>query len=149
MPVYSVNTTVAAPPAEVFPLVADLTRHGEWSADPLEITRVEGDGDVGTRYASTSRSKGKTITAEIVVTEHVPNQAFGFKVTDLTGSYAHTFTFEPEGGGTLVTRRIETSALSVPQLLLFWLVYPTVKRPNARRAMDNLSLAAGRQARDS
>ena len=57
---------------------------------------------------------------------------------DLTGHYQHTFTLLPVGEGTSVERRITTSDLSLAQRALFYVVYPTVKRPNARRAMRAL-----------
>jgi uncharacterized protein YndB with AHSA1/START domain len=138
VPAYAVSTEIGASPTEVFDYIADLTRHGEWAVDPLEIRLVEGDGGVGSRYQSAARSKGKTIPAEIRITASDRPKRLGFEVSDLTGSYAHEFTLEPSGAGTRVERRITTSHLSPAQLLLFWVVYPTVKRPNARRAMENL-----------
>lgn len=138
MPTYSVSTRVDASPGAVFAYVADLTRHGEWSADPLEIKAVTGDGGEGSEYESTAKSKGKTIAARLRVVESRSPSAFGFVVTDLTGEYDHRFSIKPDGKGTIVERRIATSNLSVPQRLLFYVVYPTVKRPNARRAMERL-----------
>jgi uncharacterized protein YndB with AHSA1/START domain len=138
MPTYSASTHIDKPAAAVYEYIAELGQHGEWSADPLEITRVDGDGGVGTRYTSTARSKGKTITAEITVVKAEPGSVFGFEVEDLTGRYEHNFTMTPTEGGTDVERRIVASGLSPAQLLLFYLVLPTVKRPNAKRALENL-----------
>lgn len=138
MPTYAVEVEINALPADVFAYVADLTRHHEWSADPLEIALTEGSGGAGSRYASTARSKGKTITAEIVVAEVDPPRRFAFDVTDLTGHYHHEFTVAASSTGTWVRRRITTSSLSPGQLVLFYIVYPTVKRPNARKALARL-----------
>jgi uncharacterized protein YndB with AHSA1/START domain len=138
MPAYAVETTIEASPTDVYAYVADLTRHGEWAADPIEIRLVEGDGGVGSRYQSTARSKGKTIAAQIAITELEPPTSFAFTVSDLTGEYQHTFTLRPDDGGTRVERRITTSELSPAQRALFYVVYPTVKRPNARKALASL-----------
>jgi uncharacterized protein YndB with AHSA1/START domain len=138
MPTYAVSTTIGARPEEVFAYVADLTRHGEWSADPVQIELVEGDGGPGGRYRSTARSKGKTIAADITVSQREAPMTFAFDVRDLTGDYHHVFTLAPEAGGTRVERRITTSNLSLAQRALFYVVYPTVKRPNARAALGKL-----------
>ena len=99
---------------------------------------MEGDGGAGSRYRSTARSKGKTIAADITVTRNDPPSEFAFDVTDLTGDYRHVFTLTAGDGGTSIERRITTSNLSLPQLALFYLVFPTVKRPNARAALEKL-----------
>jgi hypothetical protein len=138
MPAYAVAIEISLPTRAVYEYIADLRRHGEWSADPLEVIRVTGDGGVGTRYASTAKSKGKTITADIVVTAAEPGRVFEFEVKDLTGRYLHRFALQSNGDVTTVERRIVASGLSPAQLLLFYLVYPTVKRPNAQRALERL-----------
>lgn len=138
MPSYGVQTEINAPAADVFAYISDLTRHGQWSADPLEIRLVEGDGGVGSRYRSIAKSKGKTITAEIAVTESDSPTMFAFEVSDLTGRYTHKFALQAYGQVTRLERRITTSRLSPAQRVLFYIVYPTVKRPNAQRALAKL-----------
>jgi uncharacterized protein YndB with AHSA1/START domain len=138
VPTFTVVTEINASPADVFAYVADLTRHHEWAADPLEIVLVDGDGGPHSRYTSTAKSKGKTITAEITVTAVDPPRRFAFDVTDLTGRYEHVFNVAAAGGGSTVERRVTAFSLSPAQRALFYLVYPTVKRPNARRALARL-----------
>ncbi len=138
MPSYGASIEVAAPPAVVFARVADLARHGEWSADPLEVRLVDGDGRVGSRYQATAQAQGKAITAELTVTEVEAPERFGFSVSDLTGDYQHRFTFTAVGAGTRVERQITTSRLSLPQLLLFYVVFFPVKLPNTKKAMERL-----------
>lgn len=132
MPSYSAKIEIAAPQAAVYDLVAAVTRHGEWSADPLEIVALTDD-----TWRSTSRSKGKTITAEIHLVERQPPTRLVFDAVDLTGRWRHTFTFAPTGTGTTVTRRISGS-LRTAQLLLYWLVVLPIKKPNAARALGRL-----------
>ncbi|MDP9325901.1 MAG: SRPBCC family protein [Candidatus Dormibacteraeota bacterium] len=139
MPTYGAGVDVDATPAQAFAYVADLTRHGEWSADPLEIRPLGGaDGGAGSRYQATAEAQGKTITAQLEVTETEVPRRFGFRVSDLTGDYEHVFTFAKIAAGTRVERRIRTSKLSLPQLLLFYVVFFPVKLPNTKRAMERL-----------
>lgn len=132
MPAYSATVSIDAPPEAVFALVSDLATHDRWSADPLDITQT-GDGT----YRSTSRSKGKTIEAELTVVESSPPSRFVFDAADVTGRWRHTFALTPTGTGTTVSRVIE-GKLSLGQLLLFALVLLPIKKPNAARALRRL-----------
>lgn len=135
MPKYVSRTRTAAAPDAVWPLVADLTRHGEWSADPLEVTAT-GDGT----YDSVARSKGKELRARLTVLESdAAARRFAFRAADATGTYEHAFTLVPDGGGTVVTREITATVLSPAQRALFYLVLYVVKKPNARKALDRLA----------
>ena len=51
-----VETTLAAP-EQAFALVADIERHGEWSPQEFEASRV-GDGPIG--VGATYRTAGRT-----------------------------------------------------------------------------------------
>jgi uncharacterized protein YndB with AHSA1/START domain len=139
MPAYAVAVQIDAPPDQVFAEVADLVRHPPWAADPLTVEPVAPGQpvDVGARYRSVARSKGKTIEAELQVTAYDPPSWFAFTVTDLTGHYEHVFTLGPSGGGTLVERAV-TARLSLAQRLLFYAVLPIIKKPNTAAAMRRL-----------
>jgi hypothetical protein len=134
MPTYVSRTRTAASPDDVWPLVADLTRHGEWSADPLEVTAT-GDGT----YESVARSKGKELRARLTVLESdAAARRLGFRATDATGTYEHVITLAPDGAGTAVTRQITATSLTPAQRVLFYLVLYVVKKPNARKALTRL-----------
>jgi uncharacterized protein YndB with AHSA1/START domain len=138
MPTYSVSIDIAAPPEEVYALVSDLTRHPEWAADPIEVTPV-GDGPVavGKEYRTKAVSRGKTITAELKVTEMTPPTRFAFSVRDLTGDYLHEFRVVPRGPGTHVERNV-TATLGLKQRALFMVVFRPIKLPNTQAAMTRL-----------
>lgn len=138
MPTYRVATTVATDWAAAFEAVADLPGHAAWAADPIEVVPVD-DTPVGPgkHYRSTATSKGKTFTADLVVTEYDAPRRFAFTATDATGCYQHTFTVSPADSGVRVEREI-SGELTPSQRLLFALVYLPVKRPNARKAMAKL-----------
>jgi hypothetical protein len=137
MPKYIERARSGATAEALWPLVSDLTRHGEWSADPLDVTLV-GEG----RYESVARSKGKEFRARLSVTESVPPRRFAFRATDATGTYEHVITLEPDGTGTTITREIEAKELSLGQKALFYAVLPIVKKPNARKALEKLASLA-------
>jgi uncharacterized protein YndB with AHSA1/START domain len=139
MPAYAVAVQIDAPPEQVFAEVADLTRHPLWAADPLTVEPVAPGQpvDVGARYRSVARSKGKTIEAELQVTAYDPTARFAFTVTDLTGRYEHVFTLQPSAAGTLVERAV-TAQLSLAQRLLFYAVLPIIKKPNTVAGMRQL-----------
>lgn len=132
MPSYGAAIEIGAPPEAVYAYVADLGRHGEWSADPLTVEPA-GEG----HFRSTAVSKGKTITADLVVTEQAPPERFAFEAVDLTGHWVNRFTIVPAARGSLLRREI-SGDLSGMQLILFWLVLLPVKKPNARRALERL-----------
>ena len=139
MPKYAASVRTQASPSAVWPLVSDLTRHGEWSADPLTVTAA------GERaYESVAKSKGKEFRARLEVLASEPERRFAFRATDATGTYEHVFTLAPDGGGTQVTREITATGLTAGQRVLFYVVLPIVKKPNARKALERLAAAASR-----
>ena len=96
---------INATPEDVFAYVSDLSKHGEWADDPLEITAAdEADIAVGKRYRSTVEFRGKTVIGEQTVTEYEPSRRFAFHVEDSTSKHDHTFTFTPQDEGTLMER---------------------------------------------
>ncbi len=138
MPTYRVATDIDAEPAAVFAAVADLTGHTSWAADPIEVTPADSTPVApGKCYRSTATSKGKSFTADLVVTEYDAPRRFAFTATDATGCYQHRFTVSPAGTGARVEREIHGD-LTLSQRLLFTLVYLPVKRPSARKAMAAL-----------
>jgi hypothetical protein len=140
MPIYSARIDIQAPPATVFANISDLTVHPPWAADPLRVEALSAEPiHVGSQYRSVAQAQGKTITAELVVTEYAPNTRFGFTSTDLTGSYTHVFTLRPTSDGTQLERHI-TATLTLPQLLLFYVVFLFIKRPNTNAALSRLKV---------
>ena len=136
MPKYIVRERTEASADAVWPLVSDLTRHGEWSADPLTVTPTDGG------YESVATSKGKEFRATLTVLESEAPRRFAFRATDATGTYDHVITLEPDGTGTAITREIEAASLSPAQKALFYAVLPIIKKPNARKALARLAQQA-------
>lgn len=137
MPKYIAQRRTALPPETLWPYVSDLTRHGEWSADPLTVTPV----GAGT-YESVATSKGREFRATLTVLESVEPSRFAFRATDPTGTYDHLFTLAPDGTGTTVTREVTASSLSLGQRALYYAALAAVRKPNANRALERLDEVA-------
>jgi uncharacterized protein YndB with AHSA1/START domain len=135
---FRVHILIHAPPSKVFDYVSDLTRHGEWSSDPIQIMALTpGDVTVGSRYRSTAQSHGVTFQTELEVMEYNPPSRFAFRGADATGKFDHLFTFQPYDRGTLVTRRIRFEATLMQWLVFLVVLYP-VRIPSAKRTLSRL-----------
>lgn len=95
----------------------------------------------GDRYRSSVVSRGRQIEAELTVVEQVPPTRVVLDAVDSTGNWRHTFTVEPVGEGSRVTREI-SGDLSPAQALLYWLVLLPIKQPSNRRSLERLRTLA-------
>jgi len=69
---------VNAPVETVFEAVSDLSRHAGWTAHEISIT-AESEGPVEVGHTYSSGKSGKKLD-KLTVTEHAPNDRFGFHV---------------------------------------------------------------------
>lgn len=135
---FAVKTWINAAPATVCAYVSDLTRHGEWSANALQIEALTpGPPAPGSRYRSTAIVNGITFNAELEVLELQPPERFVFAGHDATGRFEHVFTFRAVQGGTQVERRVNFD-LSPRQWLMYWVLLLPVRLPAANRALNLL-----------
>lgn len=101
-----VSRTIAASPQQVYELVSDLPRMGEWSPENTGGKWMKGAAGpgVGARFEGTNalgKKKWKTVSS---VTVARPGEAFGFDVTAAGMKVAGWgFTIEPADGGATVT----------------------------------------------
>lgn len=135
---FSATTIIPAPVEDVHALIADLTTHPRWAADDLQVERT-GDG----AWRTTAAAKGRSFTADLVVTEDRPPSRFVFEVTDETGRWRHIFDLEATATGCSVTRTVEPIELRPLQRLLYWAVRVPVKLPSLRTSLERLSNIAG------
>lgn len=102
----SVSREIPAPPQEVWALVSDLTRMGEWSPEATGGRWLKGatGPEVGARFKGTNEAGGKKWATTCEVVESVPGERFTFRVFVGPIKVAiWTYTFEPADAGTLVT----------------------------------------------
>ncbi len=135
---FTVSTVIKVPLEQVFVYVSDLTRHGEWASDPVQIVPLsEGSISVGSRYRSTAQSHGVTFHSELEVTECIPPTRFAFVGEDSTGRVNHSFAFQSTDHGTLVKRQMQFDVNLLQWLAYLAVVYP-VRIPSARRTLQLL-----------
>ena len=136
------STVVAAPPTEVYAVVADVTRMPDLSPEVVSCRWLDGATGpvVGARFEALNESAaGKRWKNRPVVTVADPGREFAFSRTEpLAGTIAWRYRFEPDGPG---TRVVESYEVERPVTRLGWFVIEKVFRGGNRRA----ALRAGMQ----
>jgi Polyketide cyclase / dehydrase and lipid transport len=135
---FHVSIDIHASPQAVFAYVSDLTKHGEWSANPVQIQPlVSGPVVVGSRYHSHAQLNNLQFETDLVITDYVPPTRFGFSGEDSTGKFQHLFIIQPTPNGTHLERQVSFS-LSLRQWLLFLLILYPIRLPAAHKALAAL-----------
>lgn len=108
----ALSAVVAVSPEVAFDYLADITRHPEWSSDPLQVTPLSpGPAHVGSRYRTVARSLGKDWESEVEITALERPGRFEFtSVGGITHEpedepQRHLYTFSPVPDGTLIELR--------------------------------------------
>jgi hypothetical protein len=110
------DVVIAAPAEQIYDLVADLTRMGEWSDECARVEWIEGAGGpvVGARFAGHNQSgflkwsrKGRVLVAD-------RGREFAF-ATEEGGNegVVWRYRFEPTDGGTRVTESYQVTRIPV------------------------------------
>jgi ribosome-associated toxin RatA of RatAB toxin-antitoxin module len=103
---YSDSILIAAPPEEVYAVVSDVTRTGEWSPICSECWWDEGNGPrVGSFFTGRNVTPDRTweTRCEVVVADE--GTAFGWSVTD--GNVHWVYAMKSVDGGTELTESWE------------------------------------------
>ena len=106
----SVSIDIAAPPARVYDLVADITRMGEWSPECYQCTWKGATGPaVGARFKAKNKGgRGPSWFNTPTVTVAEPGDAFAFNRSGpAVGSYTWRYDLEPIPAGTRLTESFE------------------------------------------
>ncbi len=92
---------IAAPPADVWSLVSDLRRMGEWSPQCRRMVIFGGDVKQGTRTLNVNRQRWKfwPTTAKVVAFE--PEKRLALRIAE--NRTVWTYELEPTADGTRVT----------------------------------------------
>ena len=105
-----VRRSVAATPAVVWGLVADITRMGDWSPETTRAAWRDRAGGpaVGARFTGWNQRGSKTWSSTCTVTACDPGRSFAFDVAIGPLSVAHwAYDLEPTAAGCTVTERWE------------------------------------------
>jgi uncharacterized protein YndB with AHSA1/START domain len=117
---------MAAPPEQVWELVSDVTRIGEFSPETFEAEWLDGatGPEVGARFRGHVKRNGKgpIYWTACTVTACEPGREFAFGVGS-PGKPMNTWRYElrPAGSGTEVTESFQLS--DMPALRLYWALF--------------------------
>jgi hypothetical protein len=116
-----VSIHIQATPADVYALIADVTRMPEFSPEILKCTWLDGATGpaVGARFAAVNKVPNRpSWTNKPVVTVVEPGRAFAIARTEkLGGTVEWRYEFEPDDGGTRLT---ESYTVTRPISRLGW-----------------------------
>jgi uncharacterized protein YndB with AHSA1/START domain len=149
----SVTVTSAATPDQVWRLLADVTRVGDWSHETHGSEWVDGatEAVVGARFRGRNR-RGRTRWSRLCeVTAVEPGRQFEFRTVPsrvYNDSTSWRFDLEPTDGGCRITQSFEVLKLSALADRLFYLLIPAHRdRSEALRGdLERLSEVAARTA---
>jgi hypothetical protein len=143
-----VERTIRAEAAELYDLVSDLPRMGEWSPENTGGTWVNGaEGPVvGARFKGSNRSGRFRWHTDVVVTVASPGEEFAFDVTLGPFKIANwDYCFERDGNNTLVietwTDHRVAAFGAVANLLIGVRDRPGLNRQNMEATLAKLAAA--------
>lgn len=105
-----VSTEIAAPPAQVWALIADPTRMGEWSPECRELAWLGGATapEVGARFRGRNRNGWRRWSTRCTIVSYEPSREIGWDV-DFAGIPVARWAYRIEAGKSgLTCRLVET-----------------------------------------
>jgi len=107
---------IACPPEQVYGLVSDVTRMGEWSPECYQCEWVEGatGPQVGVSFRGSNQWGEMRWARTCTITTALPGEEFAFMTTsepDFPDSTNWCYRFEAREGGTLVTESCVVSEM--------------------------------------
>ena len=114
----AVSIDIAATPDEVYALVSDITRMGEWSPECVDCSWTKGatGPEVGARFKARNKgARGPAWRNTPTVTVARPGHEFAFNRTGPgVGSYTWRYVMEPTTTGTRLTESFEAEKVLGP-----------------------------------
>jgi uncharacterized membrane protein len=97
------SLVIARPVGDVFAFVADPTNLPQWQSGLLEVTKLSGEGGIGSRHREVRSLLGRRIEQVVEVTALTPDARLVLKVVEGPIPLSVDHTFEPAGDGTRLT----------------------------------------------
>ena len=137
------TVTIDAPPDKVWPWLADVTKHGEYSPKPFQAELVSGEaGKVGSKYRSVGWiPNDKNHSNEVEIVEAVENQRVVLRSDDALGAFTNTYVLRPVGDGTEVAWTMQFPPLRFPMSVMAPVLFPLVGKPDGRKRVQLLKKA--------
>lgn len=150
------STYIEASSEGVFRYIADIRRHAEWGAQPLDIAFASGpEQGPGATFRSIAHVGRMQIAAQVLVVAEEPPVRFVYECKDPFGLHRWTMTVRPEGSGTRLTQRMERvqGPLWV-RILQPYVLWPLQGRSDVQKGLKNIkahletgALPAGRNGK--
>jgi uncharacterized protein YndB with AHSA1/START domain len=140
-----VSQSIDAPVEAVWPWIADITKHAQWSPKPFVAQLTSGEnGAVGSTYSTVGHvpPADKNHKNEVEITQVVPNSKFVFRAHDENGYFINTFTLKPTGAGTQVTFQHDFPKMKGAGRILLPLLLPIVGKRDAMVRLGALKAKA-------
>jgi uncharacterized protein YndB with AHSA1/START domain len=101
------RTEIKASPEQLWGMVTDVTRMGEWSPETRRAEWLDGASgpSVGARFRGHNKMGPMTWSTVATITAAEPGREFGFSID--SGGTVWRYRFEPSANGTLVTESYE------------------------------------------
>lgn len=135
---------IAAPPERVWPWVADIARHPEWSPRPYRVELVSGEPNtVGTTYRSTGfvPPNEPDHANDVTIIDVVPMRRFALDARDESGVFRNVFTLRPSGSGTDVSFHIAFPKMRGLSAIMVPILFPIFAKADFRKRMQLLKAA--------
>lgn len=114
----AVSIDIAATPDQVYALVSDITRMGEWSPECVDCSWAKGatGPEVGARFKARNKgARGPAWRNTPTVTAAQPGREFAFNRTGPgVGSYTWRYVMEPTTTGTRLTESFDAEKVLGP-----------------------------------
>jgi uncharacterized protein YndB with AHSA1/START domain len=141
------TVTINAPVEKVWPLVADVGKHADWSPRPYRMEWLEGEPNA---VGSTFRSHGwlpndKDHKMEGRVTTNEPMTRFGLTSSDdgtAATEWGNRYDVTANGATTTVVRTMVAPPLKGFGKIAFAIATPLLVRPGVQRGLDMLKAKA-------
>ena len=132
--------TIQAPPSVVWPWIAQLEKHIEWSRKAYRVEWLSGEPNaVGSRYRSVGWVPGdKNHVNEGTITESVANERFALDADDKEGTFHNTYTLRDLGGTTEVTFHLVFPKMKGAAAILAPPLFATIGKSDTRKRMQLL-----------
>ena len=135
MPTITQSVTINRPVAEVWTFISNFENSTRWSRGVLEARQTsDGPLGVGSTLQTVVKAFGRRRTADYLVTELEPNQAFAFEVASGPMASRARYSVEPAGAGTRLTASGEAEATGLYRLLA-----PVLVRTLKRHSQEDLA----------
>ncbi len=134
------TVTIQAQPSVVWPWIAQLEKHADWSTKAYRVEWLSGEPNaVGSHYKSVGWVPGnKNNVNEGTITEIIPNERLSLEADDKEGTFHNTYTLRDLGNATEVTFRLVFPKMKGMAAIMAPPLFATMGKSDIRKCMKLL-----------